>query len=477
MIRNLSKKNLIFLISLAFFVSLTLYYSNVDYYFFQDDFFEINISKAENVRDYLNFFKFRDDIIAYRPVSLQNYFFLSKTIFGLNPIGFRLMTFILFFASGLLIVKVISQITSNIKIGLLTATLWLTSPIHFMTLTWIAAAYNIIGTFFWLLTSLLFLNYLKSKKIAFYVLAFISFLITIGSYEFSITWPAIFGLYYFFILKKRLFESIKLFSPFISLTLLYLTLRLFLIKVPSIAEYHVAFNLESVKAFIWYLLWTLNIPEEFKKQVSSFLFLFNQKFISEFWPLVLKTFAGAFLTVLIGIALPLFKMLKRKAAPASGFLLFSLVWFTVGISPVLLLPNHTFSMYLTLASIGLYSLIGYLMVKFSNPFLVIILFLIWFATSFTTISFYRINSWMIEAQRTTREANFNLKRAFPSLPNYSVVYYPLNSHWQRQALAQNHSIQVFYNDQTLTIYYNKEVLKDDYLNNRLKGPVYVYLPI
>ena len=162
MIKNLSKKSLIFLISVAFFVSLTLYYSSLDYYFFQDDFFEINISKAQNFSQYLDFFKFRDDIIAYRPISLQHYFFVSTKIFGLDPSGFRLITFIFFFSSAVLIIQVIKKITQNLNIGVLCASLWLLSSIHFMSLTWIAAAYNIIGTFFWLLTSLFFLKYQES---------------------------------------------------------------------------------------------------------------------------------------------------------------------------------------------------------------------------------------------------------------------------------------------------------------------------
>src|SRR3990172_13136648 len=102
MIERLSSKTFAIVILIIFFISFALYHSSLNYYFFQDDFFEINISKAQNLGQYLEFFKFRDDIIAYRPISLQNYFFLSGNLFALNPIGFRFITFILFFLSGLL---------------------------------------------------------------------------------------------------------------------------------------------------------------------------------------------------------------------------------------------------------------------------------------------------------------------------------------------------------------------------------------
>src|SRR3990167_4519848 len=225
MIERLSSKTFAILILIIFFISFALYHSSLNYYFFQDDFFEINISKAQNLGQYLEFFKFRDDIIAY---------------------------------------------------------FWLTSSIHFMAITWIAAAYNITGTFFWLLTSLLFLKFLERKRIIFYALSLIVFLITIGSFEFSVTWPVIFGFYYFLVLGNSLMKSLKILAPFILVSFIYIILRLFFIKIPQITEYQLSFNQELIKALLWYFLWTFNIPEEFKKQVVNNLIVFNSKFLLEF---------------------------------------------------------------------------------------------------------------------------------------------------------------------------------------------------
>src|SRR3989338_10225378 len=101
-----SRTKLFFALILILCVSFALYYSSLNYFFFQDDFFEINISRADNVNEYLNFFKFRNDIIAYRPISLQNYFFISHHIFGLNPLGFRIITYLAFSLSFILIAKI-----------------------------------------------------------------------------------------------------------------------------------------------------------------------------------------------------------------------------------------------------------------------------------------------------------------------------------------------------------------------------------
>lgn len=483
-----TKRVFAILILLVLFLSLTFYHSTLDYYFFQDDFFEINISRAHNLQQYLEFFKFREDIIAYRPISLQNYFFISSNLFDMNPVGFRLITFILFFLSFFLIVKVIGKITKNVQVGMLTATFWVLSSIHFMALSWIAAAYNIIGTFFWLLTSFFFLVFVKNflgpqsrvhremRTASFaYFFSLIFYLITVGSFEFSITWPVIFGFYFFLVLQNPPAKTIKIFLPFILISVIYIVLRLLLIRVPQIPEYQVTFNTESIKAFFWYILWAFNVPEELKKQVVTNLIFLNHIFLAEFWPLVFKTFTGVLWIITLGVFIPLAKIIKDKIHLNLRLIIFSIVWFTAGISPVLLLPNHTFTMYLTLSAIGLYLALAYLITLTKKLVLTVSILVIWIATSITTVSFYRVNSWMIETQRFAGEFAQNIKQQFPTLPKESVILYHVPYSWQRQALLDQSAIRAIYNDLTLSIYYNKEALLNDY-NNIKNRPIYIYLP-
>lgn len=470
----LLKNFYLIIFGICLFASIFFYQSSLDYYFFQDDFFEINISKASNLREYLEFFLFRPDIIAYRPISLQNYFFFSSSVFGLNPLGFRLVTYVLFLAGAFLISKVIAKITKTKAAGLLAASMWVSASIHFLALTWIAAAYMIIGTFFFFLTSYLLLKFLQTKKNILYIATIISFLVTIGSFEFSITWPAIFALYYFYLLKKSAAETIKLFWPFAAVSLVYLILRLILIKVPNITEYTVTVNVDSAKALFWYILWSFNIPEEFKKQVIDNLLVFNSKFSQEFYELILKTFFGA-LAILTLAASALVMSAKRKLNINFRLLIFLIIWFAVAISPVLVIPNHTFIMYLALASVGLYALVAYQVAITKDKLLAAAVIIIWLWTAATTLAFYRHNFWMIQAQKTAREFALNMKRQFPTLPSDSVVLYPLQGKFEKQALLENHALQTLYNDETLSIYYNiDDLLKDE--EKRGQRPVYFYLP-
>lgn len=444
-----------------------LYYKSLNFFFFQDDFFEILISKADSMGDFLSFFKFRDDIIAYRPISLQTYFFSASSLFGLNPLGFRVITMFFLSISYLAIFKIFFKITKNKPVAILTSTLWILSSIHFMAVTWIAAAYNIIGTFFWLLTALMFLKFEESAEKKFYILSLLTFILTICSFEFSVTWPAIFGFYYFYIKKKPLINSFKIFSPFIIIAIIYLILRWFFIRVPQISEYEMTFNINSLKALLWYFLWTFNIPEEFKKQIIDNLLIFNPKFLEDYWFLVLISFVSSLYIIFLS-SLALIKAVRNHIAINFNLIIFALFWFVAAISPVLLLPNHTFSMYLTLASIGIYFLIAYFLALKPNVYLISTVFIIWLFSSYTTLSFYKNNSWMVEAQQFARNFAFGIKKTYPILPSSSQIYFYHPDKRHIQALSENNAIKVIYNDLSLSIYYRKEDLikNQEYISTR-----------
>lgn len=470
----MTNKIFLAILTLGFAIALFFHHQSLDYFFFQDDFFEINISQAQNLGEYLQFFAFRDDIIAYRPITLQNFFFASTSLFGLNPVGARTTTIIFFFAAALLIIKVVKLISSSNRAAVISAFLWLTSSIHFMAISWIAAAYNIIGTFFWLLTSFIFLKFLKNNNPITYLLSLVAYLATIGSFEFSVTWPIIFGLYHY-LFKRKLTETLKLFWPFLFVAAIYLAARTIFIKVPPIYEYQIIFNLDSLKAFFWYILWAGNVPEELKKQVVEKLIVFNGIFLAEYWQLTAKVFIGMLCVIFLGILFPLYKIVSRNLKIDSRLILFALAWFTIGIAPVLLLPNHTFAMYLVFPSIGLYLVIGYLLSLAKNTSLILATLAVWVITSATTISFYRINFWIVQAQKTAGEFSYNIQNQFPFLPKESIILFHLPDPWQRQALLDQHAIRTLYHDPTLLIYYNKESLLKDY--PKFAGrPVYIYTP-
>ena len=64
-----------------FAASFYLYYPSLSYYFFQDDWFVLNWVRTD---DFWSFFKFRTDIIYWRPLTMPIFFKIGQVFFDLN---------------------------------------------------------------------------------------------------------------------------------------------------------------------------------------------------------------------------------------------------------------------------------------------------------------------------------------------------------------------------------------------------------
>lgn len=469
-------KNIIFeflLITFSILAFVYLYGFTLRYYFQQDDFFFLLISKATSLKDIPNFFVVREGLIAYRPFSERIYYYVIQTLFGLNPVIFRIVNFLLILTSFFLIIKVVAYITKDRLTGILTACFWITASFHFMAISWIAASYNIVGTFFYLLTSLCFLKHIDTKKRIYYFFSITFFIFTIGSFEFSITWPAVFALYYIYILKKSYVETIMKFLPFIIISISYLFVKLLFTNVPQIPEYAVAFNVNSLKAFFWYVLWAFNIPEEFKYQVSNLLILMNNKFLFEFWPLVFKSSTLMIWTCLLVPGIPIYRSFKKEINLNRKIIIFSIIYFVITIAPVLLLPNHTYTMYLTLSSIGVYTLMAHLLSYNKSKLLILSVLALWILSSQVTLNFYKNTSWIVGSQKTAKDVlEYSLSK-YPTLPKGTTLYFPLTRRSEEQALSGKNAFKVIYDDAKLEVYYSLPDLREAYKKGKIKNELFI----
>lgn len=119
----------------AFTISTLLFHPSLDYYFFQDDWFVLNWVKHESI---WSFFKFRDDIIYWRPLSMPTFFFIGHKIFGLNPIPFHVFSFTCLFLLVFTVYLLFKKLFNNKRSGLMAAFLYAVWPIHFMSLSWLS---------------------------------------------------------------------------------------------------------------------------------------------------------------------------------------------------------------------------------------------------------------------------------------------------------------------------------------------------
>ncbi len=454
------KNKIIYFILLILLSVFILYHVSVNYFFFQDDWFHINISQARNFQEFINLFKIRTDIIAWRPISKQLFFFLDYKLFGLNPIPAHLVIFSFFISNVFLLYIILKKLFNSIKISVLASFMYATSTIHFISLSWISAGEYTIGTFFWLSASLTYLLFIKSRKIYLYICSILLFIICLASTEFAITWPfVIIGLELLFPQKhkkisnlKKMIAKIYLMIPAIMIIVLYLALRFIIYPLPAKGDYGLSFSLKTIDTYVWYILWSLNIPEIFKYQLilSKFTFSKEPAFLFHF-----KNYSMRFLILfVIEFLIFIYVFLTNIKRKTFNLLLISVLFFSITISPVLFLPNHTFPHYLSIASIGIYAFIAYLLSqlklnKMHNKIIISVLIVTWFLSSFTTLSFTKETHWIPGEQSISKEIITNIIKTNAVVPKKSIFYLQPSTVQIKQSLMDQNALQVIYMDKTI----------------------------
>lgn len=92
--------------------------------FSQDDFYCLLISKADSIKDFVNFFTPEHSFITshynfYRPLSTQFYFGIMQKIFGLNPMQFHVFNLLIQIINTLLVYKLANIFVNNSKVAIL----------------------------------------------------------------------------------------------------------------------------------------------------------------------------------------------------------------------------------------------------------------------------------------------------------------------------------------------------------------------
>jgi len=416
--------------------SLTLFYPSLNYYFFQDDWLHFNISRAENVNDILNFFKFRQDIIGWRPIPKQVFFFLIQTIFKMSPVVAHLVIF-----------------------GLIASFLYSTAAFHFISLSWISAGENIIGAFFFIAATYFFYLFFDRKKFVFYVLSNLFFIMSLSSTEFAMTWPLFITFIWLILKPKVLFKKyltiFKYMIPSILLIIVYLILRFIIFPLPARADYRITVDFQIFNTLSWYILWLFNLPEVLKYNflLSSLSFTKDPTFIEPFQQY--KTSLLILVSIAI-LSLSIFLLTNFRKILLLATLAIST--FIISLFPVLFLPTHTFPYYLSIPSVSIFIFFSYLIAKSlkksSSYLLPTVLFLAsWFLASFLTLSFTKKTHWVTGEENISRQTVKLAKSKHPALPrNSTILLYP-STEMIKQALMDQNALKAIYDDPTLRTSY------------------------
>ncbi len=315
----------------------TFFFPSLLTFFVQDDFWLLSISHIKTAGDFFNFFIPLSDAVWYRPLSSQVFFFIGRTVFGLNPLPYHVVVLITHIGTSFILYKWIKKMTNNEQVSMFSALVYGTHQVHTISLSWLAAYSFVLGPFFLALT----LFFFTSKK---YVLAFFAYLLGLLSSEVLIITPLIL-LLYFLIYKKN--TSIKFVLLFIFSAVLLVLLRFYFFpSQQNTPLYSVTFSSHIFETIKFYFLRLIGVP----------------LFINGMDPGLKLFVSGLSVILFVGTLIGFVRNRSRVSKQV-------VLWFGIyllAIAPFLLLPFHVSPHYLSFALIGAAPLFSYYLLLASS---------------------------------------------------------------------------------------------------------------
>ncbi len=416
---------------IIFLISVLMFFPTLNLFFTHDDFFHLKISSPKNIFEFLKYFDLFSPAVtnsSYRPLSTQLFFFIGKSVFASDPLGMRVVLMLLFTAVNYLVYKISDLLLQNKKAALLAVFFYATSSTHFGRLAFLSTQ-EIWFALFFLLTIYFSINYITSKSAKPYFGLVVSFILSLMTKETAIVLPATMLLVYVFLYlsqgKEKVVNiktAIISFIPISLLSLIYLYFHVFVYGLQTGDSYIWDFSPRVINTLFWYGLWSVNIPEMLVDFIGPGLSVNIGPLV--YWSrylLTTITLAGIFL------ALVLYSVIRVKKSSLTTTIkvfTFGSLWFVGTLSPVVFLPWHKFSFYLTIPLVGVVLAISYILTnsKIGKPVISLIL-ASWLIGSFANILLLERTSWISQGGKTAKKVYNLLNSKYSYTSKHSILFY------------------------------------------------------
>lgn len=417
-------------------------------------------------------------IAFYRPIfreALHNIYF---AIFGLKAIPFRILVLTIHLINITLCYILVKKIFKDNLLAFWSAFFFGTASANSALLYYLAGGIEAGGATMFALSSLiLFWLYLQNRQKRFYALSFTAFLLAIFSHEIVAAVGGVMFLMFLFSGRKVSLNSLKLFIPFILTTSALLYIDLVIIGLsPGETQYEFIFNLKTItNSLSWYFLWAFGLPETLIDFVGPGLNINPtlMRYWGNYYTIIFPAAVVAFLMLFISVFYLLSKKIKLLLNRQFWFFL---LWYPVGLLPVVFLPGRKSTHYLVFVLPAFWTIVSFLVLKLyrtlskNSKFLgtsigaltIISIFLL----SFTSVRLLDSTYWAAQRGRIAEKLIKNVKETYPTLPKGAVIFftndpdYPyLTKEWghtSKQAsliLNGSDALTLLYKDPTLKVFY------------------------
>ena len=114
---------------------------------------------------------------------------LDVQLYGLNPRGHHLTSLALHIANSLLLFLVFARMTGSIWKSCFVASMFAFHPINIESVAWASERKSVLSTFFWLLTTWTYINYVQKRNLARYSMVVLFFALGLMSKPMLVTLP------------------------------------------------------------------------------------------------------------------------------------------------------------------------------------------------------------------------------------------------------------------------------------------------
>lgn len=126
----------------------------------------------------------------YHPLTMLT-FAIEYQLFGLNETGYHMVNLLLHLMIVILVFYAILLLSDKPGVALVASLLFGIHPMHVESVAWAAELKDLLYTFFFLASYILYLKYLKDRNRKFYVLALLLFLVSLLSKAMAASLPAV----------------------------------------------------------------------------------------------------------------------------------------------------------------------------------------------------------------------------------------------------------------------------------------------
>ncbi len=272
-LKNLYKSDVIFF-TVLFAINIILFIKSFTYKFFLDDYFFLNIGRANNINEIIQFFS-PGKMYFYRPLTTEFFYFIIHLL-DANTYIVHWIIWIVYFIGIYFLYKTLFFITGNKNLSRLFVFLYSLHFTHVFQLYHIATFIEVS-----LFTCLVVCFYFFLTKR--FILSIFIFILALLSKETAVLFPIFLGIYTFITSKKKF--SYKTYLTLIPFFVLVLgSLFLYKSSVAQVAQDEITYAPHfSPKLIInntmWYTFWSLGIPNYLPDYMQS-IFLPP---IAEFW--------------------------------------------------------------------------------------------------------------------------------------------------------------------------------------------------